>query len=96
MENIQLVEDDNGDSVTVTMTGPEQDEQPAVVLVPEPTVVETPTPDTNDNENGEDGNSTTYSATQIFTGKPVHAFRAVVCLLGAMSTKKARRERTRK
>jgi hypothetical protein len=54
-----------GDSVTVTMTGPGEDEQPAVVLVPEPTVVETPTHDTNDNEHVEDGNSTTYSATQI-------------------------------
>ena len=33
MQHIQFVEDDNGDFVTVTMTGPEQqDEQPAVVL----------------------------------------------------------------
>ncbi len=54
MDHIQFVEDNNGDFVTVTMTGPEQDKQPAVVLAPEPTVMETPTP-TTDNEDGEDG-----------------------------------------
>ena len=55
MGHIQFVEDDNWDFVTVTTTGPKQDEQPAVVLLaPELTVMETPTP-TSNNEDGEDG-----------------------------------------